>query len=250
MSTNLFSPKGLEQLREFAKSKVLLAFDFDGTLAPIVAEPEQAGLRDRTRSLLEKLCAYYPVIVISGRAQADVLKKLRGLELRGVIGNHGIEPWAVSDKLLETVARWHPVLEEHLAGLEGVFVEDKLLSVAVHYRAALDKARVQKALHEAIEKLSGVRVLPGLEAVNLLPEGAPNKALALAREQQRLGCSCAIYVGDEPTDEEVFRSAGSETLLSIRVGRAEGSAASLWLENQESVDALLSALLELRQAPA
>ena len=58
-------------LRQFACSRVLLAFDYDGTLAPIVSDPKQAAMRATTRALLSEIAKRYPCVVISGRARAD-----------------------------------------------------------------------------------------------------------------------------------------------------------------------------------
>src|SRR5688572_5795191 len=89
---HILSPNGEAALASFVGAGGLLAFDYDGTLAPIVAHPERAALRPATRELLEQVVARYPSIVVSGRLQADVLKRVRGLKFREVIGNHGLEP--------------------------------------------------------------------------------------------------------------------------------------------------------------
>jgi len=79
-------------LERFARSRMVLALDFDGTLAPIVADPERAAMRLSTRRLLRQVARAYPCVVISGRARADVLRRVRGLGVLEVIGNHGSEP--------------------------------------------------------------------------------------------------------------------------------------------------------------
>jgi trehalose 6-phosphate phosphatase len=81
-----------EVLEQFAWSNVLVALDFDGTLAPIVREPDRARMRATTRALLQAVARIYPTLVISGRGRADVAARVRGTGLRAVIGNHGIEP--------------------------------------------------------------------------------------------------------------------------------------------------------------
>src|SRR5947208_3133074 len=78
-------------LTSLARERTLCAFDFDGTLAPIVPHPDQAVMSDRTKGLLCRLATIYPSIVVSGRARADVLSKLRCVHLEAVIGNHGAE---------------------------------------------------------------------------------------------------------------------------------------------------------------
>ena len=79
-------------LSAFAQSRCLLAFDFDGTLAPIVSDPDRAKMRSSTNDLLLELSRLYPCVVISGRSVADVRQRVVGLGLKGIVGNHGIEP--------------------------------------------------------------------------------------------------------------------------------------------------------------
>src|ERR1035441_6032607 len=78
-------------LARLALNRTLCAFDFDGTLSPIVEHPAQASMRDRTRILLDRLAALYPCVVISGRSRADLLGRLGSVKLASVIGNHGAE---------------------------------------------------------------------------------------------------------------------------------------------------------------
>ena len=78
-------------LTRLARERTLCAFDFDGTLSPIVEHPDRASMRVRTRKLLGRLAALYPCVIVSGRARADVLGKLRGVNVARVIGNHGAE---------------------------------------------------------------------------------------------------------------------------------------------------------------
>jgi trehalose 6-phosphate phosphatase len=233
-------------LEEFARSSVLLALDFDGTLAPIVAEPARARMRPATSRLLNDLAVLYPCVVISGRAQADVVGRLEGIPVRGVIGNHGIEPWQASERLAKEVERWRPILRERLSGLPGVRIEDKTLSVAVHYRHSRDKERARASIFEAVRALGEVRTIGGKQVVNVLPKAASNKGAALLRERERLSCEKAIYAGDDDTDEDVFALDQPSRLLTIRVGAKAGSLASYYVRSQDVVDELLGLLLELR----
>jgi trehalose 6-phosphate phosphatase len=99
---------------------------------------------------------------------------------------------------------------------------------------------------EVASGLCDARVLGGKQVVNIVPSDAPHKGTALLRERERLYCDTALYVGDDETDEDVFRIAQPETLLTIRVGANPASAASYYLQNQEAIDALLLSLIELR----
>ena len=86
----------------------------------------------------------------------------------------------------------------------------------------------------------------GKSVVNLLPDGAPNKGVALEALRVREDAATAIYVGDDVTDEDVFMLAESGHVLGIRVGCERASAARYFLRNQSEIDALLTLLVELR----
>ena len=230
-------------LRQFACSRVLLAFDYDGTLAPIVPAPEQAVMRLKTRSLLEALARRCPCVVISGRARADAVRRLRGVEAVEVIGNHGIEPWQTSPRGLLLVRRWRRLLERQLAPFTGVTVEDKVHSLAVHYRRSREKKKARAAILRATVALGDVRLIPGKQVVNLLPTDAPHKGIALERARARFACDTAVYVGDDETDEDVFALDQPGRLLTIRVGQKRQSLASYFLRNQAEIDPLLETLL-------
>jgi trehalose 6-phosphate phosphatase len=246
---DILSPAGREVLQQFAWSNVLLAFDYDGTLAPIVLDPGKAAMRPATRRLLVEVAARYPCIVVSGRAQADARRRLRGIPLREVIGNHGIEPWKSTRPMEEEVKRWAPLLVQGLSAFKGVRIENKTFSVAVHYRRSREKKRARTAILKTAAALGRVRLIGGKQVINILPEGAPHKGIALERERARLGCDTAIYVGDDETDEDVFGLDQPGRLLTVRVGPKRTSQASYHVRSQAAIDELLRVLVSLREAP-
>src|SRR5690349_2822264 len=119
------STGGAEVVSEIARARTLLAFDFDGTLAPIVADRTAAAMRDETRALLRAAALLYPCAVISGRARADVAARLKGVPLAAVVGCHGAEPgFGPLDRTLErSVASWRSRLAVALRGCDGIEVE-------------------------------------------------------------------------------------------------------------------------------
>lgn len=235
-------------LERFAWSRVLLAFDFDGTLAPIVVDPGAAQMRAATRELLARAAALYPTVVISGRTRADTQRRVSGVGVREVIGNHGAEV----DRPAPTRSpahRWRAELQRALAEHEGVFVEDKGLSLSIHYRQCRQKKRARTAILAAvaaIERREAVRVMGGKQVVNLLPEGAPHKGIALERARSQLGCDTALYVGDDETDEDVFALDQPGRLLGVRVGERAASHADYYLRGQREIDLLLRLLIRAR----
>jgi trehalose 6-phosphate phosphatase len=243
---HILGRSGRAALARCAASRALLAFDFDGTLAPIVDQPWRARMRRSTRALLARLARSYPCVIISGRARADVRRRVRGSGVRGVVGNHGLEPWLRARRLRSQVRRWRPLLRGAQEAAAGVRIEDKGLSLALHYRRSRDKRRARAWIRRAVAALRAARVIDGKMVVNVLPGGAPGKGAALRRERTRLRCERALYVGDDVTDEDAFAALRPARLTAVRVGKRAGSAAAFYVRDQREVDALLRALLRLR----
>jgi trehalose 6-phosphate phosphatase len=234
-------------LAQLAWSNVLLAFDYDGTLAPIVDDPDDAHMRPGTRAVLEQLARAYPCVVISGRSQPDALRRMRGVGVFEVIGNHGLEPWRRHDFFSSRVQSWMPILRRQLEFVDGILIEDKVFSVAIHYRRASQVRAARAAIERAVASLEGVRVVGGKMVVNLIPAGAPTKGSALEMARASVGCDTALYVGDDQTDEDVFALDDPGRLLTIRVGEKLGSRATFFISDQASIDRLLARLLKLRR---
>lgn len=236
-----------EVLEQFAWSNVLVALDFDGTLAPVVGDPDQAAMRTATRAQLRAVAGLYPTVVISGRGRADVAARVNGVGLRAVVGNHGLEPGHASRALAARVDGWCAELARMLATLPGVVVENKHCSVAVHYRASRAKKLARHAVVTAASALGEIRLIGGKQVVNILPPNAPHKGMALERARMRLGCDTAIYVGDDETDEDVFELDQPGQLLGIRVGASRATAAAFHLVSQLEIDELLHTLSMVRR---
>ena len=239
---------GRKALRDYAAKRVLLAFDFDGTLAPIVRDPDRAAMRPSTADLLIKVATRYPCVVISGRARADVMKKVTSIPLRAVMGNHGMEPSRELRAARRLAAGWHRQLASTLPPVPGLILEDKSVSLAIHYRRTRLPAEIRRLVLAAVACLDGTRVVEGKMVVNVLPANAPNKGTAVLRLRQRLRCESTIYVGDDDNDEDAFALAREGHLLGIRVGRSPRSQAQYYLASQTAMDVLLGRLLEFRAA--
>ena len=247
---NLLARAQADVLAQLAWADVLVALDFDGTLAPIVPDRDRASMRGATRDLLAAVCARYPCAVISGRGLDDVAGRLGGAPVRYVVGNHGVEPSRGMEEFAVAVAAMRGRLAEALRGVQGVEVEDKRYSLAIHYRRARASAEARATIEAAVATLGlPVRVIAGKRVVNVVPEGAPHKGVALAALQESSRADVALYVGDDVTDEDVFESERPGRLIGVRVGRSAASAASYYVDDQSRVDALLARLVDLRPAP-
>lgn len=232
------------------RARVALVFDFDGTLAPIVPDPDAAQMRARTRSLLRKVALRFPCAVISGRAQQDVARRLDGAGIEWVIGNHGAEwSWAPldGDAVQRQVRDWIAALAPPLRAVDGVVIEDKRFSLAIHYRRSREKKVAVAAIADAVRGLGDARVRLGKQVVNVVPRGAPHKGIALQQVRALLGCDTAVYVGDDTTDEDVFALDEPGQLLSVRVGKSDESQAAYYLEDQREIDDLLRVMGEARR---
>jgi len=233
-------------LAQFAASNVLVAFDFDGTLAPIVPTPAAARMRPQTRRLLAAVARRYPCVVLSGRPLDELSARLRRIPIWHMVGDHGFEsPGSLRD-LSPRVREWVAHLRERLPARRGLVIEEKRHSVTIHYRRVRNKAGVLAAVADAVRGLRDARVVGGAQAINLIPSGGPDKGTALQRARRVFACDTAIYVGDDETDEDAFRSAEPSQLLSIRVGITRPSAARYRLRSQAEVDILLKRLIQLR----
>jgi trehalose 6-phosphate phosphatase len=248
---HILSAANVELLAQLAASRVLLAFDFDGTLAPIVSAREVAGMRARTRKLLQQVCEVYPCAVISGRSRADVLERVSNVRVKYVAGNHGLEPGRNLASFERVVRVVTPKLTRALADHRGVEIEDKQYSLTVHYRKSRQKQKARAAIEAAVRALAEpMRIIGGKLVVNVVPAGAPHKGDALEALRAKAGADTALYVGDDITDEDVFELNQPGRLLSIRVGQTRRSAAEYYLRDQGEIDRLLSKLYELRASVA
>jgi trehalose 6-phosphate phosphatase len=231
-------------LQQLAKVRTLCAFDFDGTLAPIVEHPDLAALPDSTRSLLIQLTDLYPCVVITGRSRQDVCGKLKGVPIAGVIGSHGAETAAANPRRGDHLDDWKAALCREFDRDEGVWVEDKGLSLAVHYRQFPRKGEARRRIGHVTKAFIGAHVFGGKEVVNIMEAGAPTKGAALAVERDRLSCEWVLYVGDDDNDEDAFALAG--LTVPVRVGRKRLSKARYFLRRQAEIDELLTRMLSLR----
>jgi len=234
---------------EASPERVLLAFDYDGVLAPLVREPSGAVMRPRTRDLLTRLGTRYPVAVVSGRAWRDTHKFVGGL-VPTIVGNHGHElgrPLPVTAAVLRQVRAWRAELERTLEGVPGVYFEDKRSTLAIHYGLSRAWRSSEARVYAAANRLSGTRLVPGKKVLNVLPKSFPNKGDAVRALLAKLDCTAALYAGDDVTDEDVFEL-GPPLVFGVHVGK--GPSLAPWrLVAQDAVDALLELLIQAR-APA
>ena len=245
--------------------RALIGLDFDGTLAPIVPDPDQARAHPGVRPVLERLSALVGrVAVITGRPAAVAVDYagLHGTPGLTVLGHYGLERWEggqlsgpPASEAVETVRRRLPALLESIGAPPGTSVEDKGRSVAVHVRRTGDPAAALALIEGPLRELAtdvGLLVEPGRMVVELRPPGA-DKGGALRTLVEEVTPSVIVFMGDDLGDLAAFDAVGelrTEGIPGLLVcsGSTEEAAlaerADLVVDGPPGVVALLVALAD------
>lgn len=231
---------------------ILVATDYDGTIAPIVENPSDARPHREALVALNLLVSLprTHVAVISGRSLAD-LAELTGLPgAVHLVGSHGseFEPGFHTGLDRATLAlreRIESELEMLAAGVAGVRLEPKPASVALHYRQASesDGERVLEAVMAGPATIPGVHVKRGKMVVELCAV-EPDKGRALETIRRRTGAGVVVFIGDDVTDEDAFACLRSPD-LGVKVGDGETKATER-IATTEDACRLLARLAERR----
>jgi trehalose 6-phosphate phosphatase len=244
----VFSQTGRAKLRRLRGRRVLAAFDFDGTLAPIALRPERVMTPPGVRAALGRLRHLCVTAVISGRAREDVRARL-GVPVDYLVGNHGIDGLPGAEReMAECIAvsqGWLAQLgDAALPAIDpGILLEDKGVSLSVHYRQARDAALAAAQLPAVFARLRPApRIVTGKMVFNLLPPAAVDKGTAMLRLLELSRAEAGLYVGDDVTDEDVF-CLHQPDLLTVRVGRDDASHAQLYLRAPSEIPRLIDALI-------
>ncbi|MDE2606309.1 MAG: trehalose-phosphatase [Burkholderiales bacterium] len=243
---HLLQPQGEAVLAAALRRSPLLAFDFDGTLARIAPTPARARISRSVSGKLRRLCERLPVAIVTGRSVADVRGRL-DFEPRYVAGNHGAEIGpAQAPGLAGELDLARDLLRRHAADLAraGITLEDKGLSLALHYRLARCPEQARAVLREVLQPLHGdYRIFSGRQVENVAPRDAADKRSAVHHLVRQCRADCAIFIGDDGNDEPVFASAPAHW-LTIRIGREDPrSRADFFLDSTAEVALLLDRML-------
>jgi len=249
--------------KEIGTKRVVLALDYDGTLTPIAPTPDMALFPPNNKAILEALAANQrcTLAIVSGRSLVDVKAKV---QINGItyIGNHGLEaqgPQFYFESLAppqdkENVEHLKKELKSALDGIEGVFVEDKGLTLSVHYRLAhmdevpMVQKLVLKVCHPYLaEKM--IHLWEGKKVLEIRPslDWDKGKALLWFLSRTRVKSDAEdvlpIYIGDDVTDEDAFRSIQGKG-IGVLVGLSDLSDAQYYLNGPDEVTDFLKHLLE------
>ncbi len=199
--------------------EVAIFLDYDGTLTPIVAQPDAANLSDSMRSTLRRLAHQCTVAIVSGRDRADVETRV-GIEHLVYAGSHGFDISGPETHFQQEQAREalpeldeaERELEEALKDVKGSLVERKRFSIATHYRNVADEDvdRVAEAVEQVRNRHPSLRRGSGKRVYELQPDIDWHKGRAVAWLMEALDLkqqdALAIYIGDDTTDEDAFRT--------------------------------------------
>lgn len=232
--------KSFEQITNFAKGKrIALFLDYDGTLSPIVDNPDCAFMSDAMRAAVKRVAKYFPTAIISGRSR-DKVYEFIGLTELYYAGSHGMDMMfpvkpSVSDdqphcfrptdkqgkdvSLFQPAAEFLPMISEvykslveSTKGIEGAKVENNKFCVSVHYRNVAEKSwdMVAKCVQNILKDYPRLRLTHGRKVLEVRPVINWDKGKAVTFLLESLGLSdcddvLPIYVGDDRTDEDAFK---------------------------------------------
>ncbi len=238
--------------------KYFLFLDYDGTLTPIVKRPELAVLSKKRRSVLKRLnkSSQVKIAIVSGRKLSDV-KKLIGLDNLLYAGNHGFEikgpgvnvvhPQA--KKIKPVLKKISALLKKRLKNIKGTIIENKGLSLSLHYR--LVKPKDLKKLELLFKKTVApfkkqTKITYGKKIFEVRPKINWHKGKAVLFLLKKLVKSkkiTPVYIGDDLTDEDAFKALHKKG-LTIRVGKSKGSQAKKFLKDVNAVYQFLENMLQ------
>jgi trehalose 6-phosphate phosphatase len=249
--------------RLFETTPAGLLTDVDGTISRITRHTNDATVSSTVRHALTRLASELDLVaVVTGRA-VERARRMVGVAEASYIGNHGLEWLRAGTVQTDPEAEAaRPHLDAALAAVRAVtserdlIVEDKRVSVAIHYRLAENPERVGRTMLDALDpfvRAGSLRLIEGGLVVNLLPALAVDKGAATRRLVERHELRSVAFFGDDVTDLDAFRSLramradGAVMTLSVGVGSVEGppevrAEADMVLEGVGEVERVLAAL--------
>lgn len=235
--------------------KLALFLDYDGTLTPIVNNPDKAKLSSDMRQIIKSLSEQCTVSVISGRDRADVKEKVNLPEIT-YAGSHGLDisgpdiKHIVGEKALPNLDEIEKKIKRKLKSLEGATIERKKLVVAVHYREAKEKEKeIKNYLHELVDGYDNLKIIFNKMVVEIRPDINWDKGSAIEYLLEKLPLNDAetvpVFLGDDITDEDGFRAVQRKGVGIVVGNHGQKSFARYKLADQEEVKKFLHELKDI-----
>lgn len=241
-------------VQEFGNQSPAVFLDYDGTLTEIAERPDLATLTEPVRKSIRRLAGLAVTGIISGRDLDDVQ---RLIQVGGIwyAGSHGFDLLIPGQGRLQP----HPVpaslervendLRSQLEGIQGILLERKRYSLAVHYRQArhLDTPAVQAEVDKVLQGHPDLRQLGGKKVIEIQPSLEWDKGQAVLHILDLLPwpgkAFVPMYIGDDTTDEKAFAALASRG-ISICVGDLDQTTRARYrLQNPDEVHAFLHRLI-------
>jgi trehalose-phosphatase len=254
-----------DKLKNRLSGKSMLLFlDYDGTLTPIVETPKKAVISRETKDLLNKLSkkSHCSVAIISGRSLSDI-KNIVGIKDIIYAGNHGLEiegpkikfESQVSLRLKSIIRHIYEDAVSKFSKIKGVLVEDKGLTISVHYRLVAEKdiqefLSIFNEIADPYIVRDKIKINSGKKVYEIKPPVKWDKGKVvlwlLARQQFISGAKkvLPVYVGDDITDEDAFEALKRKG-LTVFVGEPCDSKADYCLKNTKEVTKFLRSISDL-----
>jgi len=265
MTNNLSSARVLrESWRELEKMlkrrRFTLFLDFDGTLTPVGSRPDLAELSDVMRSRLARLVSHVRVVIVSGRDRSDVAD-LVGLEELIYAGCHGFDiespglppmPTFEGAVTAAEIAELGFAIKAAVDSVAGVIVKVKQWAIAIHYRGVADgeSEQLEKKIMGVARSFPKFRARSGRKVIEIIPDVNWHKGMAVlwlssVFDELDGGASIPIYVGDDVTDEDAFRSLAGKGITVFVNSNRELTAADYCVDDSEEVGWFLEKLCHL-----
>lgn len=256
----------VDKIKEYLRNKfILLLLDYDGTLAPIAQTPQKAVILRESKELLEELSKsqFCKIGIISGRSLEDI-KKAVGIKNIIYAGNHGLEiegpkikfEGLVSPELKQVIHNIAQDLQKKLSSINGVLIEDKGLTLSIHYRLVKEKdlSTLERIFFEITDNFiacNKIKISSGKKVYEIKPPIKWDKGKValwlMARQQFIAGDNkvLPVYIGDDMTDEDAFKDLKNKG-LTVFVGKPGHSAADYYLNDAKEVSKLLGLIFKLK----
>ncbi|KAL5568325.1 hypothetical protein UlMin_024900, partial [Ulmus minor] len=226
-----------DRMMKAAKGKRIVVFlDYDGTLSPIIDDPDRAFMSEEMRAAVREVAKYFPTAIISGRSR-DKVKEFVQLSNVYYAGSHGMDimaparPLKASDanttppdnkgnevhfqpaqKFLPAIQEIVAILEEKTGKIQGAKIENNRFCVSIHYRKVRDEdfTMLEENVKSVLKNHPDFHLTWGKKVMEIRPSIEWNKGNALEYLLETLGLNnfsevLPLYIGDDRTDEDAFK---------------------------------------------